>query len=415
MSSVPQPRAAAPAGKARRAARHLEPLAVEGGPAVRTEPLPGPYPGALLMGREEERQVLEVLRAKSPFRYYGPNVLGKVSSFEKQLALRLGVRHALATNSGTSALKCALFAVGVGAGDEVLVPAYSYVATADVVLSLGARPVFVEVDDTLTMDPTDLEAKIGPRTKAITPVHLFGIAADLAPILEIARRHGLKVVEDCAQSLGATYHGKAVGSFGDAGITSFQVNKVISAGEGGAVFTSDPEIHDRAVRLHDHGNHRGKDSRATLVGEGFRMTELQGALLIAQLERIDTILDRMRRAKRYLVERLSDEKGITLARVPDPEGDGGCALLFFVRDAELCERFVKALNAEGIRALRQYGGRTLYAQDAVVAAGLGTPGPCRRSEDLVSRAVFLGMSTAFSRRDLSDIVTAIRKVARAYA
>lgn len=399
----------------KRVARHLEPLAIEGGPAVRSEPLPGPYPGALLIGREEERLVLEVLRSKSLFRYYGPKVLGKVTAFERAFAMRLGVRHALATNSGTSALKCALFAAGVGAGDEVLVPAYSYVATADVVLSLGAKPVFVEIDDTCTMDPTDLERKITPRTKAITPVHLFGVSADMAPILEIARRHGVKVVEDCAQSLGATYRGQSCGTIGDIGITSFQLNKVITAGEGGAVFTSDEALFDRAVRLHDHGNFRGKNGGEPLVGEGFRLSELQGAVLLAQIGRLDDILARMRAAKRYLVDKLEGVRGIQLARTPDPEGDAGCGLMFFVRDVSICGRFVEALNAEGIRALRQYSGKTLYMQDAIRVAGYGQPGQCPKSEDLVARCIFLGLTTTFTRRDLSDTVTAIRKVARALA
>lgn len=390
-------------------------LAIQGGVPVRSEPLPGPYPGALLMGRAEEKAVIEVLRSKSLFRYYGPGTPTRVSAFEKQFAMRMGARHALATCSGTAALKCALFGAGVGQGDEVLVPAYSYVATADVVLSLGAKPVFVEIDDTLTMDPTDLEAKITPRTKAITPVHLFGVAADLEPIMAVAKRHNLPVIEDCAQSLGATYRGTTVGTIGAAGITSFQLNKVITAGEGGAVFSSDEHLFDRAVRLHDHGNHRGKSSDVTLVGEGFRLNELSGALLIAQLEKLDTILGRMRSAKKYLVAKLAKVKGIRLARVPDAEGDAGAGLLFFVKDADTCKKVVAALNAEGIRVLQQYGAKPLYLQGATVAAGYGQKGLCPRTEDLVSRCVFLGLTSTFKKRDLADIVAAIKKVMRAYA
>jgi 8-amino-3,8-dideoxy-alpha-D-manno-octulosonate transaminase len=403
----------APAPAPKKVARHRERLAIDGGPAVRTEPLPGPYPGALLMGREEERQVLEVLRSKSLFRYYGPDVLGKVAGFEKALSLRLGRVPTLATNSGTSALKCALHAVGVGPGDEVLVPAYSYVASADVVLTLGARPVFVEVDDTLTLDPTDLEGKITPRTRAISPVHLFGVPCDMAPIMEIARRHGIAVVEDCAQSLGATYRGQVTGSFGAIAITSFQLNKVITCGEGGAVWSSDEALFDRAVRLHDHGNFRGKQGGETTVGEGFRLSELSGAVLLAQLDRLDDILGRLRAAKRQLTDKLSRVRGIELCRVPDAEGDAGLGLSFFVRDAEAAARYVAALEAEGIRAMRQYGGKTLYAQAAIAGAGLGAPGQCPRSEALVARSVFLALSTRLGKRDLADIVTAIRKVAGA--
>lgn len=390
-------------------------LAIDGGRAVRARPLPGPYPGALLYGKPEEKQVLEVLRAKSPFRYYGPNVRGKVEAFERRLALRLSVRHALATCSGTSALKCALYAVGVEPGDDVLVPAYSYIATADVVLSLGARPVFVEVDESLTMDPADLRRKLTPRSKAVTPVHLFGVAPDMDPILTCAREANLAVVEDVAQSLGATYRGRPAGTLGAVGITSFQLNKIITAGEGGAVFTDDEAIYHRAVRLHDHGNVRGHDGGEPLIGEGFRLNELSGALLLAQLARLNDILRRLRAAKRALVKGLAGVPGLTLAAVPDPVGDAGAALIFFVRDAALCQRVVTALNAEGIRVLRQYGGKPLYGQGALPKAGVAAKGACPRTEDLVGRAVFLGLSTGFARRDLDDIVAAIRKVMKALA
>ena len=397
-----------------------QPLAIDGGPAVRKTPLPGPYPGALLMGREEEKGVLEVLRSKSLFRYYGPNVLGKSAELERRFAARMGSRHALALNSGTSALKCALFAVGVGPGDEVLVPSFSYVATADVVLSLGARPVFVEIDDTMTLDPIDLRAKLAAvhagtatKPKAICVVHLFGVAADMDPILEIGRALDIPVIEDCAQSCGAMYRGSTVGHLGALGVFSFQLNKVITAGEGGALVTDDPVLYDRAVRLHDHGNHRGDEAAGSpLIGEGLRISELSAAILLAQLGRLDEIVTRLRSAKRFLLENLADVPGIELTRTPDPEGDGGVSLTFFTESAEKTARVVEALNAEGIRVLRQYGGKLLYQQAAIRSVHLDPEPICPRSLDLVSRCVFLGLTTTFTRRDLQDIVTAIRKVMR---
>lgn len=394
-----------------------QPLAIDGGPAVRKKPLPGPYPGALLMGREEEKLVLEVLRSKSLFRYYGPEAPGKAAEFERRFAARIGSGHALALNSGTSALKCALYAAGVGAGDTVLVPAFSYVATADVVLSLGARPIFVEIDESMTLDPIDLKRKLadgtGPKPKAICVVHLFGVAADMDPILAIAKERGIPVIEDCAQSCGSMYRGQTVGRLGALGIFSFQLNKVITAGEGGALVTDDPVLHDRAVRLHDHGNHRGNESAGTpCIGEGLRIGELNAAVLLAQLGRLDDILSRLRVAKRFLVERLADVPGLQLTRVPDPEGDGGVSLTFFTESAERTQRVVEALNAEGIRVLRQYGGRLLYMQPAIRSAGLQPEPLCPRSADLVARCVFLGLTTTLSRRDLHDIVTAIHKVMR---
>ena len=396
-----------------------QPLAIHGGPPVRKTPLPGPYPGALLIGREEERAVLEVLRSKSLFRYYGPDVLGKAAEVERRFAARIGSRHALAVNSGTSALKCALFAAGVGPGDDVLVPSFSYVATADVVLALGARPVFVEIDDSMTLDPIDLRRKLSLRSvddlrpKAICVVHLFGVAADMDPILAIGAEYGIPVIEDCAQSCGAMYRGKTVGQLGAAGIFSFQLNKVITAGEGGAIVTDDPVLYDRAVRLHDHGNHRGNESAGVpLIGEGLRVGELTAAILLAQLGRLDDILSRMRIAKRWLVERLGDVPGLQLTRIPDPEGDAGVSLTFLTESVDKTTRVVDALNAEGIRVLRQYGGKLLFMQPAVRSANLQPEPLCPVSTDLVGRCVFLGLTTTFTKRDLQDIVTAIRKVMR---
>jgi len=390
-------------------------LAIDGGPPVRDAPLPGPYPGACLIDGQEEEQVLQVLRSKSLFRFYGPGLLRKAEACEQEIASRMAAQNALLVNSGTSALKCALYAAGVARGDEVLVPAYSYVATADVVLTLGAKPVFVEVDDSLTMDPDDIERKITERTTAITPVHLFGVAADMEGILALAKRYRLRVVEDCAQSFGARFGGRHVGSWGDAGITSFQLNKVITAGEGGAIWSNDEGLFDRAVRLHDHGNFRSAGASVTLVGEGLRMSELSAAVLLAQLGKLNTILARLRTAKGYLIGRLKGIPGLQLARIPDSEGDGAAAVLASVRSPELCEQVVAAMNAEGIRVLRQYGGLPLYLQPEMVAAHVGYAGLCPITEALVARTLFLGLSSDFTRRDLDDVIAAFGKVLHALA
>ncbi|MBL8969473.1 MAG: DegT/DnrJ/EryC1/StrS family aminotransferase [Myxococcales bacterium] len=244
-------------------------------------------------------------------------------------------------------------------------------------------------------------------------VHLFGVAADMDPILATAREYGVPVVEDCAQSCGTMYRGQTVGRLGSVGIFSFQLNKVITAGEGGAVVTDDPVLHDRAVRLHDHGNHRGNEAAGEpCIGEGLRINELSAAILLAQLGRLDDILSRLRVAKRFLVERLADVPGLEMTRVPDPEGDGGVSLTFLTESSERTKRVVDALNAEGIRVLRQYNGRLLYEQPALRHTALDPAPWCPHSADLVGRCVFLGLTTTLSRRDLHDIVTAIRKVMR---
>ena len=180
----------------------------------------------------------------------------KVLQFEKAYAAHIGVKYAIGVTSGTTALYTAMAALEIGPGDEVILPAWTWYADYDAVVLCGALPVFVEIDESLAMDPKEIEAKITPRTKAIVPSHLQGGVADMDAILEIARKHKLRVVEDCAQCCGGRYKGKYVGSIGDMGINSFQLSKTITAGEGGAVTTNDPELFERAFRFHDVGTVR---------------------------------------------------------------------------------------------------------------------------------------------------------------
>lgn len=388
-------------------------LAINGGKPVRKKPLPGPYPGALMIGKEEERAVIDVLRSKTLFRYYGPKPLWRALEFEKVFAQRMGCRFALGVNSGSSALRCALVAIGVGEGDEVLVPAYSYIATAHEVLACGARPVFVEINETMCIDPDDLMKKIGPKTKAVTPVHLFGQPCDMDAIMKIAKDAGLKVVEDCAQSCGASFRGKMLGTFGDVGIFSFQLNKVITAGEGGAVVTDNPEIYYRAVRHHDHGNYRVPGNLDTpfngepTIGENLRMSEITAAILIEQLKKMDRIIADMRASKAYILEHLSQVNGLKLCPILDPEGDAGAAVMVLCPSSDIAKKAVLALQAEGIRAIRQYNGMPLYAYPQLKNMGFS---PCPRTEDIAGRSIMLGLTTGLKKNDLMDIVKAFKKV-----
>jgi len=184
-----------------------ERLAIDGGTPVRTEPLLPGYPGGLLIGDAEKAAVLEVLDSQSLFRHYGPRPLHKVTQFEQAFATAVGAQHAVGVTSGTAALLTALAALGVGPGDEVIVPTYTWIATINAVVHLGAVPVFVDIDASLTLDPTKIEAAVTPYTKVILPVHMRGAGADMGPILDIAKRHHLKIVEDAAQALGGRYRG----------------------------------------------------------------------------------------------------------------------------------------------------------------------------------------------------------------
>ena len=233
-------------------------------------------PGGFLYGEEEMQSVAEVIENQSPFRYYGPKVQGKAGAFEREAKEFFGVKHALAVSSGQP-LWWWLRASGVGPGDEVIVPAVTFIACAGAVVACNAIPVFCDVDESLNMDPVALVRCITPRTKVIMVVHLQGASADMDRIMAIARRHNLKVIEDSAQSFGAAYKGRYVGTMGDIGTFSLQINKTITAGEGGLVITDDENLYQRAVIAHDQGNIRDAEGHVVVnpdcpgfYGENYR-------------------------------------------------------------------------------------------------------------------------------------------------
>src|SRR3954470_7213659 len=215
-------------------------LAIEGGTPAVTSPLPRMYPGGMRIGREGEEAVLEVLRSKRLFRYYGPQSSRSwVTDLEDAFATVMGVQHAAAVSSGSAALMCALAGLGVGPGDEVIVPGYTWIASATAVIAMGAVPIIAEVDESLTLDPADVRRKITPATKAIIPVHMRGAPSQMDELMAIAREHNLGVMEDVAQADGGSYHGRRLGSIGDVGAFSLQFNKILTCGEGGVLVTDD--------------------------------------------------------------------------------------------------------------------------------------------------------------------------------
>ena len=220
----------------------------------------------------------------------------KVEEFEERLKDFIDVPYAIATTSCTTALHLALMVLGIGRGDEVIIPAFTWVATANVVEMVGATPVFVDVHlDTYNIDPNLIKRAITKKTKAIMPVHLFGLSADMKPILKLAEKYNLKVIEDCACSLGTLYRGKHTGTWGDVGCFSFHPRKVITTGEGGLFITKDKKLYEKALAIHDHGGTKYK-----LVGSNYRMTDIQGAIGIEQMKKLPDILNkRLERAMEY--------------------------------------------------------------------------------------------------------------------
>jgi dTDP-4-amino-4,6-dideoxygalactose transaminase len=305
------------------------------------------------IGQEEIEEVLDVLRDGYLLRYSktaNPAFKAKVYTLEREVAQRCGVGYAVGVNSGTSALLTALSGLGIGPGDEVIVPGYTFVATMSSVVYARAVPVLAEVDTTLNLDPQDVERRITPRTRAILAVHMLGNPARLDKLKAIADRHGLFLIEDCAQAFGAIYRGRAVGSIGQAGAYSFNAFKMITSGDGGMVITDDEEIYKRCFAFHDQGhlpNRQGVEiGSRTMLGLDFRLTELQAAVLIAQLRKLDGILAHLRANKRLYKSILAGLPGLEFREITDPEGECATLLGVFFPTAEIARRVASDLNSK---------------------------------------------------------------------
>lgn len=335
-----------------------EDLAINGGAKAKTTPNFPMYPGGLEIGELEKKEVDEVIANKYLFRYYGPDgVESKVRHFENEFKKKMGAKYCLATSSCTGALISALVACGIGPGDEVIVPGYTFFASCASIVGAKAIPVIAEVDETLTIDPEDIKRKITPATKGIICVHMRGVPCNMDAIMDIARKHNLRVIEDCAQACGATYHGKPVGTFGDCGCFSFQYHKTITAGEGGAILTNDARLYDRCCSYHDTAACWRPDRFAEqryegelFCGSNFRMSELAGAVMCAQLTRLDYLNDAMRSHLRLIKDKIKNTNGIKVRPCNDVEGDTGICLMFYLDNKEKVGPFVEALNAEGVSA-----------------------------------------------------------------
>ena len=418
-------------------------LAINGGPKAKTTPNYPMYPGGLEIGAEEKKEVLEVLERKYLFRYYGPEKYpSKVKEFEELFAEKMGAKHCLATTSCTGALISSLVAVGVGPGDEVIVTGYTFFASCAAIVAAKAIPIICEVDETLTMDPDDIEKKITPSTKALLVVHMRGVPCDMDRIMAIAKKHNLKVVEDVAQAVGGSYKGKMLGTFGDCGCFSFQYHKIITAGEGGAVITNDDRIYDRCMSYHDTAACWRPDRFAEqryegelFCGSNFRMSELTGAVMKAQLGKLDCLVEKMRKAQKHIINGIIDIEKIKVRPVNDREGDVGICLIFYLDNKEKVTPFVEALQAEGVNAAGVFNKGIpdwhIYSHwKHVIEQKTPTPINCpwecpyhkgekiKYTTDMnpntleyLSRAVHMDIPAQLTQEDCSMIVEAIKKVA----
>jgi dTDP-4-amino-4,6-dideoxygalactose transaminase len=388
--------------------------------------------------------------AGPPFlaRYYSPYPEKNTGpKFEALGRKKFGVKYALSVSSGTGALHSAFVAAGVGPGTEVIVPALGFAATAAAVIMAGGVPVFSDVDESLEMDPRAIEKRISKRTVALAPTHCSGGVCDMGPICKVARKHGLKVIEDCAQAPGAKYAGRYVGTLGDIGCFSISGYKIIGGGEGGMVVTDDLRLYERACQCAEFGGLWRPDRFAPprykgelFAGTNYRMSEMEAAVDLVQLGKLDDVVGRFQRASRRIRRQLYRYKQIVPQKINDARGHIGYVLRFFPATFELSSKIAAALNAEGVgcytrgrkpgpdwhiyyymfpitlktghirggsvfedpRYLRR-GGHVEYAR-----------GQCPVAEDLYAREVMIGINQWFAPEDCDKIAAGINKVLSAY-
>lgn len=317
-------------------------------------------PGFEVFGEEEKQQALEVFDTGVLFRYeFGEQRKGvyKVREFEQAFAKYTGAAHAQAVTSGTAALKVALAALGVGIGDEVITQGFTFVATWEAIFDVGAVPVFTEVDQTLNMDPYDLEKKITDKTKAIIPVHMLGAPARIVEIKAIADKYGIPVLEDTAQAAGARLGGQHLGTFGRCGTFSFDSVKTMTTGEGGMVISNDEEMWRNCSEYHDHGHDhvvnpggRGGEGRR-FIGFNYRMMELQGAIGLAQLAKLDGMIASQQKNKAILKEAASKIAGVSFREILDEKGDSATFFAFMLPDKEQAAKVNQVLRDNNAGAI----------------------------------------------------------------
>ncbi|MBE7026785.1 MAG: DegT/DnrJ/EryC1/StrS family aminotransferase [Ruminococcaceae bacterium] len=327
------------------------------------------------MGKEEVDAVARVIYSKKLFKVNdGANQ--EVANFEKEMREKMCIKHAVLMTSGFGALQAALVGMNIGPGDEVIVPAYTYIATAMAVVSVGAMPVVAEIDDSLMIDPYDIEKKITPKTKAVIPVHMGGYPCDMDAIMAVAKKHNIKVLEDACQAVGGSYKGKRLSTIGDAGAFSFNYFKNISAGEGGALMTNDKEIFENGLIFHDScaiayfGDQMSGFSAEPFCGTEMRTNEITAAIMRVQLTRLDGILDDLRKNKKKLMALLAPYTEFVVSN--DPEGECSCKITLKFDSKQKALDFKEKMPSASIPA---YLGKHVYNDWKMIIEKRGARNP----------------------------------------
>ncbi len=315
-------------------------------------------PGFEFWGDEERKEVNDVLETGILMRYGFDGArkgTWKAKELEQQICKTCGSKYAQLTSSGTAALTTAMAALGIGAGDEVIMPTFTFVASFEAVISVGAIPVMVDIDETLTLNPKAVKAAITPKTKCIMPVHMCGSMADMDALKDICEQHNLILLEDACQSIGASYHGKMVGTIGDAGTFSFDFVKTITCGEGGVVMTNREDVYIKCDGYTDHGHdHKGGADRGgdlhPFIGYNYRISELHAAVGLAQIRKLHQFLSIQKKNHVQLKQILAKVPEISFRSIPDPEGDSCTFLSWFLPTEEITKAVVDEMKSQGILA-----------------------------------------------------------------
>lgn len=312
-------------------------------------------PGMDLYGAEERQEVNEVLETGCLFRYNHEHIRDgkwKAKELEEEVRNFTGAKYAHAVSSGSTAVAAVMAASGLGFGDEVIVPPFTYIATIEGVLLGGGLPIFAEVDDNLCLTAEGIEKALTPNTKGVMLVHMCGAAADMDSILAVCEKHNLTLIEDAGQALGAFYKGKSVGLFGKGGAYSFDFFKIVTAGEGGLCVTDSEEVYNHIQQFSDHGHDHIGDNRGMeqhpILGTNFRLSELHAAVGLAQMRKIEKIRNSKKANKAFIKSQLSAISEVSFRPMPDAEGDSGTFLNFFLPTQELAEKVASELGKAGI-------------------------------------------------------------------
>jgi 8-amino-3,8-dideoxy-alpha-D-manno-octulosonate transaminase len=392
-------------------------------------------PGTELFGAEERKEVLDVLETGILFRYGHDaqrNGHWKALEFESEVKKITGAQYAHAVSSGSAAIATALAASGIGAGDEVIVPPFTFIATIEAVLFVGATPVFAEIDETLCLSAEGIQKALSSKTKAVCLVHMCGGMADMDSIMKVIKDNNLILVEDAGQAFAASYKGISTGLFGTAGSYSFDFFKIATAGEGGVLVTNDEKVYHLAEQYADHGhNHEGNNRGMEphpILGFNYRISELHAAVGVAQTRKVPTIKEINRKHKQYLTQKLSNTPGLGFAKIADPDGDSATFLNLLMKDTSTATKTVEALQRAGVGGFN-YWFTNMYhfinqwdhLKEMRVACPLtvsitGMTQDYQNlhlplSQDVVGRLISFGIRCTWTQEDLDKLADAIHQAA----